>query len=131
LCFQIKHHRENECELFQELKSDFESLPEKSLAHETIFTLRCLLLKENKNVDWWENVIQKLEHHTEIRHSKSVCLEHDRKVCANLKPIYGANEKFFSESEIIRVCGVINVNAFSAVKLENECGSRRVKRKLT
>ncbi len=75
----------------------------------------------------------KFEHHTEIRQRKKVCMEKDRKVLENLDVIFanGKNGAPFDKEDIIKISGIINVNAFSSTKLEDECSSRRVRRRVT
>lgn len=75
----------------------------------------------------------KFEHHTEIRQAKKVCREKDKKVIENLKTIFkdDINEAPFDIDDVIKASGIINVNAFSSTKLEDECSSRRVRRRVT
>lgn len=65
---------------------------------------------------------------------KPDCVEKDKKILANLSEIQAlSNSKWFDldEDEIIQISGIINVNAFSSTKLEDECRSRRVRRRVT
>lgn len=76
----------------------------------------------------------KFEHHTPIRQTKKTCVEKDRKVLANFKAIHKSNDSDplpFVVEDIIKISGIINVNAFSSTKLEDECTSRRVRRRVT
>jgi hypothetical protein len=125
--------------MFQASGISFKDLPFKQLLNETIFILRGLFLK-NKNPKLWTDVVLKLEHHTNVRKEKADCVEKDRKVIANLneikKQLENQIEDEFSwfhvdESEVIQISGIINVNAFSSTKLEDECRSRRVRRRVT
>jgi len=131
---QIVHHSQNECPVFQSNAVPFKALPYKSLVNETMFIFRCLVLK-HKNPTAWLNVVLKFEHHTKIRMTKPDCVEKDKEVIANLLEIRKHCDLeswlIIDEQEVVQISGIINVNAFSSTKLEDECRSRRVRRRVT
>lgn len=133
--FQIPHHSKNECRFFQQNKISFKTLPFQHLLNETIFVLRTLLLKK-RNFQLYSGTILKFEHHTGVRSEKPECVEKDCKIFANLteiRQLSSDDKEWFDldEKEIIQISGIINVNAFSSTKLEDECRSRRVRRRVT
>ncbi|CAL8127313.1 unnamed protein product [Orchesella dallaii] len=131
-CEQIEHHAGNECSIFEQSQVRFTDLPAKSLIDETIFILRLCLLK-SKKPSVWNDILMKFEDHNSVRQTKKICVEKDRKVLENLKAIYDKvdDEPPFETEDVIKISGIINVNAFSSTKLEDECSSRRMKRRVT
>ncbi len=103
------------------------------MLNETIFILRTLLFKQ-RNLNSYSEIILNFEHHTEVRQKKPECVEKDKKVIENLHKIRKQSDKEWfdlQDEEIIQISGIINVNAFSSTKLEDECLTRRVRRRVT
>lgn len=106
-------HSPEECSILRENRVadlfDEANAKERGYMYETIFPLRCLLLKENNKEGW--NRLCTLEHHNPLR--------------KNIPSLWGRNQsvvvdrirnqwkiKQFSEEEIHTVCGFIEVNCF-------------------
>lgn len=108
----------NECLLFAENKITFPPPYIWPVLNKTILVLRCLLMKAY-NPRVWDDFLCKLEHHSDVRKRKSTCNNSDNMIVKNIQHFYSSCDCPFTEKEIRTVCGVINVNAFSADDITN------------
>lgn len=111
----------NECLLFTKNKVTHPPPHGWPILNKTILVLRCLLMKLH-DPRVWTDFICKLEHHSDARSLKSACNKSDNMIVDNIQYFYSNCECPFTEKEIRFVCGVINVNAFSAENIDN-CAS--------
>ena len=114
---QMDTHAENECKLFAGNGTSYPPRHTWPIVNKSILVLRCLLLREKSPSDW-EEVICRLEHHTERRHTKSYCVKGDEMLLDNLTDFLN-DCGYELEEQIIRISGVININAFSTSNLNS------------
>lgn len=112
----------NECRLFIKNKVTYPPPHGWPVLNKTILVLRCLLTKIH-DPRVWEDFLCKLEHHSDVRRTKSACNKSDEMIMENIQYFYSSCECPFTEEEIRNVCGVINVNAFFAEKTDEFMGS--------
>lgn len=113
----------NECLLFTKNNVTYPPPNGWPILNKTISVLRCLLMKLHDS-RVWTDFLCKLEHHSDARSKKSACNKSDDMIVDNIQYFYSSGECPFTEKEIRFVCGVINVNAFCAEKIDDStCSS--------
>ncbi|CAH1278442.1 unnamed protein product [Diabrotica balteata] len=111
-------HKDFECEVFSKAKVKFQQVDDPSetcLQYECITPLRVLLSKE-KDPKRWEEEIQHMEPHNDIRKQKPIWEFNQHNVVEYLRSVCKLDR--FSEELIHTVCGILDINAFEARTLE-------------
>lgn len=123
-CEKMQCHTD-ECLIFTKNKVTFPPPHSWPILNKTILVLRCLLTKI-REPRVWTDFIGKLEHHSKARSTKFACSKGDNMIVENIQYFYSLCECPFTEEEIRTVCGVINVNAFYAEKIDKFTGKQSV-----
>lgn len=113
-CENIPAHKNAECAVFAAAKVKFQKVEDPTQAtpqYECITPLRVLLAKE-ANPKRWEEEIQYMESHDEIRRQLPIWEFNRVNVVEFLRGPCKLDR--FSEELIHRVCGILEVNAFEA-----------------
>lgn len=113
-CKFLSVHSENECEVFASAKVKFQPLEDPTdvcLQYECITPLRVLLAKE-KDPRRWEEEVEMMETHNELRRTKPIWYFNQVNIVDYLRGPCKLNR--FSEDLIHSVCGMLDVNSFEA-----------------
>ncbi|XP_035704184.1 SET domain-containing protein SmydA-8 isoform X2 [Folsomia candida] len=117
-CQQMKIHAQYECDLFRKGNVTYPPPHTWLVINKSVLVLRCLLLKQTGQTDTWGKNVDALEHHTQIRYKKSYCIKGDEMLLENLKYFLGPLKDDLRR-EIVKISGIINVNAFSTTSNSN------------
>ncbi|XP_018577319.1 protein msta-like [Anoplophora glabripennis] len=113
-CENLSCHKNYECEIFSKANIKFQAVEDPSdvcLQYECITPLRVLLIKE-KNPQRWEEEIQLMESHNDIRKQKPIWEFNQHNIVEYLRGPCKLDR--FSEDLIHSVCGILEINAFEA-----------------
>lgn len=114
----MKIHAQYECDLFRKGNVTYPPPHTWLVINKSVLVLRCLLLKQTGQTDTWGKNVDALEHHTQIRYKKSYCIKGDEMLLENLKYFLGPLKDDLRR-EIVKISGIINVNAFSTTSNSN------------
>ncbi|CAH1104725.1 unnamed protein product [Psylliodes chrysocephalus] len=113
-CQNKSAHKDFECEVFSKAGVKFQTVEDPSevcLQYECITPLRVLLATE-KNPSRWNEEIQHMEAHNDIRKQKPIWEFNQHNVVEYLRSACKLDR--FSEELIHTVCGILEINAFEA-----------------
>ncbi|KAJ8931831.1 hypothetical protein NQ314_015228, partial [Rhamnusium bicolor] len=113
-CENLPCHKDYECEVFSKAKIKFQSVEDPTnvcLQYECITPLRVLLAKE-KDPKRWEEEIQLMEAHNNIRKQRPIWKFNQHNIVEYLRGPCKLDR--FSEELIHTICGILEVNAFEA-----------------
>ncbi|CAL8109914.1 unnamed protein product [Orchesella dallaii] len=108
-CEKLPLHAENECQIFHKNRVVYPPPFRSPIIHKCVFILRCLLLK-SKNLTSWEK-LNAMADNGEERRNKPICINSDKKIMENFRKFFPNGD--FSEEDVIRISGIVDVNAHS------------------